>query len=150
MRGGNDVSEINQRVNLPRFGLVLFSVQYLLQITKRSDREPAPRFNILVQLQPPEGLGAWQGGQPWDPPALQWISRLCSTRSWQSGCVSVTAPPAKHQACFFAGVFFFLFLLCYFYCGLNQCLICLFSLGASNNISLSSHCFAWSFFLLFC
>lgn len=48
-------------------GFVLSSVQYLLQITKRSDQEPAPRFDILVQLQPPEGLGAWQGGGPGTP-----------------------------------------------------------------------------------
>lgn len=68
MKGGNNVSGINQRVNLPRFGLVLFSVQYLLQITKRSDREPAPRFDILVQLQPPECLGARRGGAALGPP----------------------------------------------------------------------------------
>lgn len=93
-------------------------------------------------------VGYSQGRSLGHPTALQLISGCTALQSCLSSCVSVIAPPEKHEFCSFAGVFFFLFLLCYFYSGLNWCLICLFSLLASNNNSLSSHCFAWSFFLL--
>lgn len=136
------MSQINRRVNLPRFCFVLSSGQYLLQITKHSDQEPAPRFDILVQLQPSEGLGAWRGGSPGPPPCPAVNFQAVLREELAERVCECDSTSCKAPGLFLCRCFLFPFPPVLFYCGLNQCLICLFSLRASNNSSLSSHCFA--------
>lgn len=63
--------------------------------------------------------------------------RVCCSAKMAEQLCECDSTYWKTSVIFLCSLFFFLFLLCYFYSGLKQCLICLFSLLASNNNSLS-------------